>query len=373
MSLHIYFGRTVELEFATMSSWPLFLSKSDEYINSMSDATGLSVVTVRNHTENQKSGGVGYRQNGDVVFKDTFDLQPGKEATWKNSPDERFEFGIKITNGTHGVETFDGDSGDLTATITTSGIEFETDASDAEPVSVFDAEPAPAQSSDDSPSTNQPDNIQIPPSEQVYCRNCGSVISQYDELCSDCGVKNPVYEPKPEPETAEGEAPEADAEDGPPTGGATDTPTAEDGNSSSRIASLGIAGIYLSTGALVVTVLVSMLSFMIALLSGGAPWRPGTFVVAPLMEQVLPPLRSLAWIVLPISLFIDLRHLSSLNVDWPLRGRLYITVAALLPLYGLVFEFVALSLLFRQFAAIAFLGLLMWLGIRHIRTRKRLV
>lgn len=337
----------------------------------MSDRTGLSVVTVSNRTETQKHGGVGYRQNGDVVFEDTFDLPPGEEATWKNPLEERFEFGVKLSDGTHDIETFDGDVDDLTATITPSGIEFEIDASDAEQISVFDAEPSP--SSDDPAPTDRSDDIQIPPSEQVYCRNCGSVISQHDELCTDCGVRNPVYEPKPEPETADGEQPETDPADGSGADVTTDTATADAGGSSSRMATLGVAGIYLSTIALALAVFVSMLSFTVALLSGGTPLRPGTFVVAPLMGQVLPPLRSLAWVVLPISLVIDLRHLSSRDVDWPLRGRLYIAAAALLPLYGFVFEFVALSLLFRQVAAIAFLGFLVWLGIRHIRTRKRIV
>jgi TM2 domain-containing membrane protein YozV len=57
--------------------------------------------------------------------------------------------------------------------------------SDDDPVS----EPSTDEPDDESPTADEPDQSSTPGQGEVYCRDCGAVISEKAEICPECGVR----------------------------------------------------------------------------------------------------------------------------------------------------------------------------------------
>jgi hypothetical protein len=108
--------------------------------------------------------------------------------------------------------------------------------------------------------------------------------------------------------------------------------------------------------------------------TAGSGVDPGGMLQSLGLAALLPPVQLLAWVVLPLSLYFDLRYVDYHVDEWPLSGRLYIAGAAILPVLTQIFGAAALFLDGGGVILAAVVPVvLLALSIRHLRTRSRLV
>lgn len=237
-----------------------------------------------------------------------------------------------------------------------------------------------------------------PGPDEIYCRNCGDVIRQRAEICPECGVQNSAQAgggPSTGAQSAQrsqqagrtGAQAQATNAQGRPAGSGTSQPqqgrSAAGGASRSSQARSSRSE---PSGSWVNGVRFGALLWFLALLilvptilqyqsvTAGSGVDPGGMLQSLGLAALLPPVQLLAWVVLPLSLYFDLRYVDYHVDEWPLNGRLYIAAAAILPILTQVLGAAALFLGGGGVAVAAVVPVvLLALGVRHLRTRSRLV
>ena len=243
-----------------------------------------------------------------------------------------------------------------------------------------------------------------PGPDEIYCRNCGDVIRQRAEICPECGVQNSAQagggqstgaqsaQRSQQAGRAGAQAQVAGAAGAPnaqgrPAGSGTSQPqqggsTAGGASRSSQARSSRSE----PSGSWVNGVRFGALLWLLALLilvptilqyqnvTAGSGVDPGGMLRSLGLATLLPPVQLLAWVVLPLSLYFDLKYVDYHVDEWPLSGRLYIAAALILPVLTQIFGAAALFLGSGGVAVAAVVPvLLLALSIRHLRTRSRLV
>lgn len=220
-----------------------------------------------------------------------------------------------------------------------------------------------------------------PGPDEVYCIECGEIIREKAEICPECGVGNaaqsaatPSTGSQPAPGQRGGGPTGAAAGATQQTGSAGGTPTQGQSTGSEPSGSwvngvrFGALLWFLALLILVPTVL----RYQSVTASPGLD--PGGMMQSLGLAALLPPVQLLAWVVLPLSLYFDLKYVDYHVDEWPLNGRLYIAAAAILPILTQVLGAAALFVGSGGAALAAVVPVaLLALSVRHLRTRSRLV
>lgn len=227
------------------------------------------------------------------------------------------------------------------------------------------------------------DSGQGPGPDEIYCRNCGEIIRERAEICPECGVENVAQgggaqsggSGGAQPSQGGGAASAGPAGSAQQSGAAGGAGTARRQSTGSEPSGSWVNGVrvgallwFLALVVLVPTVL------QYQNVTAGSGLDPGRMLQSFGLAALLPPIQLLAWIVLPLSLYFDLKYVDYHVDQWPLSGRLYIAGAAILPVLTQVLGAAALFVGSGGAALAAVVPvLLLALSIRHLRTRSRLV
>ncbi|GGI99212.1 hypothetical protein GCM10008995_06420 [Halobellus salinus] len=227
-----------------------------------------------------------------------------------------------------------------------------------------------------------------PGPDESHCRNCGEIVRNRAEICPECGVRNAAHaghptqsQPTQSARGGTGARPAQQRARG-GTGAQpaqaermADTPNGVDQRPGSEPSGSWVNGVRLGAllWLLVLLVLVpTILRYQGA--TGGSGVGLSPMLQSLGLAALIPPLQLLAWVVLPVSLYFDLKYVDYHVDEWPLSGRLYLVSATILPVLTQVLGAAAL---FVNSGGILLAGVipvvLLALSVRHLRTRSRLV
>ncbi len=454
---------------------------------------------VENRTNQTQSVSVSCRTDTGVVFTEEADIDAGKSARWSTETTKPFQVGIRVQQGPKGSERFSPDrlDGDVTATISRTGISFSTDeggqsggasgfgggtqstgrsgdsrgsrrsrtsgasgrsgdsrdagesarsqrsqnrgstgdrsgssasssesgfrsephdgGSDDEPRGTggrdrddrssrqdgdtrgssgsdgrgsgsddrrdSDRESSAPESAGDRGSDDADDRSRErgPSGDEIYCRSCGEIIKQNAEICPKCGVRNAAQNMRSGRSGAGSSGQRGGQQRR--SGGSRRQSAGANGQSASRqpqqqqqqtqsepsgtwrYGVMFSAGLWLLAGALLAA---TALLFQSSGLSGMTQSLG--------LAALIPPVQLLGWVVLPLSLYFDLKYVDYHVDDWPLSGRLYIAAALILPVMTQILGAVALFVGGAgQLIGVVIPLILVGICVRHLRTRSRLV
>ncbi|MFC7042811.1 hypothetical protein [Halonotius sp. GCM10025705] len=150
-------------------------------------------LLVKNEAESSQTIVTGCQSNGTVLFDQSNQISPGDKTEFTNLPEDEFEIAVNIEDGPRSAKQYENDENidEITVIVTESEITFQPENNS---LSAFDTS---ATSEEDSTESGSQTNDESLGSDEVYCRNCGGIISKYTEICTECGVQNAVYEPAP--------------------------------------------------------------------------------------------------------------------------------------------------------------------------------
>jgi hypothetical protein len=217
---------------------------------------------------------------------------------------------------------------------------------------------------------------------EIYCRSCGEIIRIKAELCPECGVRNVAQGMR----GSSGRQPQAAAAG--TTRGASRA--SSPGRTQPQQSAGGQAGTQEQTGsepsgAWVNGVRIGGVLWLLVLgiliptvmtyqnVTAGSGLDPGGMLRSLGLATLLPAVQLLAWVVLPVALYFDLKHIGYHVDEWPLNGRLYIAAALILPIFTQIFGAAALFVGSGSVVAAVIPVLMLGLCLRHLRTRSRLL
>jgi len=312
-------------------------------------------LVVRNHDDTPHEVTVACRSDGEVIFRDTIQVDPDDTYEW---PDPfgatTFELGVQLDDGPTTSEPIDTTTGDtITTTLTPDGITFNTTTT---------ANTTPPESDTGTADTGASATQELGPGE-VYCRSCGTTIKQRAELCPNCGVRNAAYDPTAgtqQTNTAQGSQNQRGAQS------RESTTTTQSEPSGSWVTGVKVGGALWGLALLLLIPLTLMFT-------GGAGAGVAQGLHSLGLAALLTPVQLLAWVILPIALYKDLKYIDYHTDSWPLNGRLYIAAVIILPLFTQLLGATAILLtgpLSTLLAAIIPITLIA-LTRRHITTRTK--
>lgn len=236
---------------------------------------------------------------------------------------------------------------------------------------------------DTSPSEAGEGDSDGPGEGEVYCRSCGEIIKIKAELCPECGVRNVAQgmrsssgrQAQPAAAgTTRGGSPSSSGRTQPqqqqPAGGRTGTQE----QTGSEPSGAWVNGVRIG-GVLWFLVLVILIPTVMTYqnVTAGSGLDPGGMLQSLGLAALLPAVQLLAWVVLPVALYFDLKHVGYHVDEWPLHSRLYIAAALILPIFTQIFGAAALFVGGGSVIAAVIPVLMLGLCIRHLRTRSRLL
>lgn len=369
-------------------------------------------ITVENESDSSETVTIGCRTEDGVEFTETTELAPGEQFERPELPSQVFEIGVRVEDGIkdaerfHSPERLDG----VTARIGGDSIEFSTneafspdDSGDADAASGAAGAAATADTttdtagddstgethgtdgqtvSDADETTSESDATPGP--DEVYCRNCGTPVKKRAEICPECGVANAAYDPTAGTTASNGAgAGTAGAGGAASTGAAARSRSGQSRQASaagqsqqSEPTSAGRLGVMLGGGLWLIAILI-LVPLVLTFQSGMAAGPGGGFGAMTQslgLAALLPVVQILAWVVLPISFYLDLKYVDYHVDSWPLNGRLYIAAAVVLPLLTQILGAAALFMgSLGLLISIIIPVVLLWLSVRHLRTRSRVL
>lgn len=237
--------------------------------------------------------------------------------------------------------------------------------------------PGSGAGSTEQPVVNDPDRE--PGSDESYCRNCGEIVRDRAEICPECGVRNVAHTDHSSRQAARSQPIQREAGSTAtqprPTGRTADTSGSGGQQTGSEPSGSWVNGVRLGAllWFLVLLILVpTILRYQSAI--GGSGVGLSSMLQSLGLAALLPPIQLLAWVVLPVSLYFDLKYVDYHVDEWPLSGRLYLVSAAILPILTQVLGAAAL---FANSRGVLLAGVipvtLLALSVRHLRIRSRLV
>ncbi|WP_096390158.1 zinc ribbon domain-containing protein [Halopenitus persicus] len=166
---------------------------------------------------------------------------------------------------------------------------------------------------------------------EVYCRSCGERIKADAEICPNCGVRNQAYQGG-QPTRGGGRRRGAGG-GGQPRGGTT---TQRSSPSDSWVYGVGVGA--------ALWVIVALLQFRAmsavqGIQGGGSPLAAGSQALTSLL--VGGPVQLIAWIVLPIAFYYDIKYVKYAT-DWSPSTGLFVGLAALAPILSSIVGMVAM-------------------------------
>lgn len=217
---------------------------------------------------------------------------------------------------------------------------------------------------------------------EIYCRSCGEIIKIKAELCPECGVRNVAQGTR----GSSGRRPQAGSADTTQSASRASSPgqtqpqqpagerTGTQGQTGSEPSGAWVNGVRIG-GVLWVLVLLILVPTVLRYqdVTAGSGVNPGAMLQSLGLATLLPAVQLLAWVVLPVALYFDLKHIGYHVDEWPLHGRLYIAAALILPIFTQVFGAAALFVGGGSVIAAVIPVLMLGLCIRHLRTRSRLL
>lgn len=308
---------------------------------------------VENGTADTQTITVGCRTGAEVRFSEEVSLSPGATEQWSDLPAEGFTIGAKTEAGQTAEREFDTPPSDIRVTITDDGIDIEA----ADIGAATDRHGA---------SDGDPDQPAKGESE-IFCRSCGEVIKQHAEICPECGVRNVLYEPAaPSRSAAEPAQPQQSSPQSSQQASAQQPSPQQ--SSQSEPSGSWATGVKISIGLYGVTLII-LLATMGVYQGGGVGAERMLYSLG--LAALLPLVQIVAWVLFPLSLYMDLNYVDYHVDSWPLHSRLYLAAAIILPLFlqlvGAVGLFFGGGRLLGAIIPVA----LMALGIRYLRARGR--
>lgn len=215
---------------------------------------------------------------------------------------------------------------------------------------------------------------------EIYCRSCGEIIKIKAELCPECGVRNVAQGMREssgrQPQAATAGAAQSASRAASP--GQTQQPagdrTGTQEQTGSEPSGAWVNGVRIG-GVLWLLVLVILVPTVLRYqdVTAGSGVNPGAMLQSLGLAALLPVVQLLAWAVLPVALYFDLKHVGYHVDEWPLYGRLYIAAALILPIFTQIFGAAALFVGGGSVIAAVIPVLMLGLCLRHLRTRSRLL
>ena len=215
---------------------------------------------------------------------------------------------------------------------------------------------------------------------EIYCRSCGEIIKIKAELCPECGVRNVAQGMRSssgrQPQAAAAGTTQGASRASSPgrTQQSTGERTGTQEQTGSEPSGAWVNGVRIG-GVLWFLVLVILVPTVLQYqnVTAGSGVDPGAMLQSLGLATLLPAVQLLAWVVLPMALYFDLKHIGYHVDEWPLSGRLYIAAALILPIFTQIFGAAALFVGGGSVIAAVIPVLMLGLCIRHLRTRSRLL